>query len=305
MLIVRSNSGASIVGSYSYSCHRSRFTRGIIDTHEGCRQCSLINDRQTDRPTDRNEQHHTVTYCNHTLIGSQITTIFSLGKCHTSLQRDSILFRTLDSLKKCIFNRDEKKIDSLYRIMSYKYDDDGSALYHGEYRPLPQEFLAIGIFGIFLYSGILMASAYLLIYHTKTILNKMFYISMMTMAIFELPRLFLIAITGSYHSTTGYAMHVISGIFYFICLAIIGINFANILELGSLSGMIYSKRGLSLAVLIHTLVDITSVIICLRINTLAKFFSSDYYLFFIIFDICQNLLYSVTLVFFGLRLIYR
>ena len=92
------------------------------------------------------------------------------------------------------------------------------------------------------------------------------------MATFELPRYFLLSLETSYHSTTGYAMHMISGVFYFICLAIIGITFANILELGSLSMMIYSKRGLSFSIFLHSLVDISAAIICLKSRTLASFF---------------------------------
>ena len=184
-------------------------------------------------------------------------------------------------------------------------NDDSTALYHGEIRPLPSEFLATGIFGIILFLTILIASTYLLIYQSKTRLNRLFYGSLILMAKFESVRYFFLAVNSSYNSTIGYAMHTVAGIFYFICLAIIGLTFANVLELGSLSMMIYGKRGLSFAVLLHSLVDVTSAIICLQSKTLAYFFRSKFYLFFMAFDILQNLLYSSILVVYGIRLIVR
>ena len=189
--------------------------------------------------------------------------------------------------------------------MSYaSTDDNHGSLFHGEYRPSSAEFLATGIFGIILYLSILAAATYLMVSQIR-LLNRLFYASMMVMATFELPRYFFLALDQSYHSLVGYAMHAFSGIFYFICLAIIGLTFANILELGSLSMMIYSKRGLTLAVLAHTTVDISSVIVCLRSSSLSAFFGSAFYRFYIIFDIVQNLTYSLTLFFFGLRLALR
>ena len=184
--------------------------------------------------------------------------------------------------------------------------DDGSALYHGEYRPYPSEFLATGVIGIILYISIAIAAIYLLT-QSKTFLNRLFYVSMTMMAIFDMPRYFILAIESSYHSKIGYSMHIISGAFYFICLAIIGMTFATILEVGSLSFtmIIYSKRGLSLAVLLHTAVDFSAFIICLKSRSLSEFFGSQYYIFFMCFDILQNFLYSSVLVLFGLRLISR
>ena len=185
-----------------------------------------------------------------------------------------------------------------------RYDDDGNSLYHGEHRPHPSEFVATGVCGIFLYASIAMAAVYLL-YQSKTFLNRLFYVSMTLMAVFDLPRYFLLLMDSSYHSTVGYGMHIISGIFYFICLAIIGITFANILELGSITMMIYSKRGLIFAVLLHSVVDLSALGICLQSNSLPSFFGSQFYLFFMIFDILQNFMYSSVLVLFGLKLIIR
>lgn len=189
--------------------------------------------------------------------------------------------------------------------LTMHYDDDASALYNGQYKPLPSENLATGIFGVLLFSSIVIAVFLLQLSRSKTPLNRLFYASLAMMAILELPRFGYLAKDRSYGSIRGYGAHIVAGIFYFICLAIIGMTFANILELGSLSRMIYGKRGLTLAIMVHTAVDISGLIYCVQSESLESFFSSIYYRFYIIFDIVQNLTYSSILVLFGLRLIFR
>jgi hypothetical protein len=183
--------------------------------------------------------------------------------------------------------------------------DNVNNLYNGQYQPLPGENLATGIFGILLFSSIIISVFFLQLSRSKTTLNRLFYASLAMMAVLELPRFVYIAKDRSYNSIEAYAIHILAGIFYFICLAIIGMTFANILELGSLTQMIYSKRGLALAIMAHTAVDISGLAYCVQSKSLGAFFSSIYYRFYIIFDIAQNLSYSTILVFFGLRLIFR
>lgn len=178
-------------------------------------------------------------------------------------------------------------------------------LYHGEEKPLPNEFLAVGICGILLYFSIMFYASYIFLSQKHTFNSKIFYGSMILVAIFELPRFFYLAIHRDYFSQLGYALHTMSGIFYFICLALIGLIFANILELGSYSMLLYSKRGLSLSVIVHSIVHILTVAYCIEAASLAEFFGSVFYQFFIVFDIMQNLVYSGVLVVFGLRLITR
>lgn len=188
---------------------------------------------------------------------------------------------------------------------SMPVSDDERTLYHGEFMPLPGEYLATGIFGIVLFGGIMLFGMYLFTAHSKTFLNRLFYASLSFMGLFELPRFFLIVRDEAYNSTVGYGVHMISGIFYFICLAIIGLTFADVLEFSSLTRMIYGKRGLSVAVILHTIVDFSGFIYCLQSKSLGIYFASFYYRFYIIFDIAQNLTYSSILVVFGLRLILR
>jgi hypothetical protein len=182
-------------------------------------------------------------------------------------------------------------------------------MYHGEYKPSSPEFVAVGVFGIFLYFGILAISVSRLrmIFWSNALgpANKVFIASTMLMAVCDLPRYFLLAIHASYTSVGGYAMHIISGIFYFICLATVGFSFASILELGSYASLLYSKWGLAIAVVLHVAIDLTAFGLCLGSHSLADFFGSVFYGVFIAFDILQNLLYSAVLAVFGARLIHR
>ena len=191
------------------------------------------------------------------------------------------------------------------RFHTMPVSDDERTLYHGEYQPLPTEHLATGIVGLMLFAGIMLSGMYLFTAHSKTFLNRLFYASLSLVGLFQLPRYIFLVRDEAYSSTLGYGMNMISGIFYFISLAIIGFTFADILEFSSLTRMIYGKRGLSLAVFVHIVVDLSGFIYCLQSKSLGVFFASIYFRFYIIFDIAQNLTYSSILVVFGLRLILR
>ena len=177
-------------------------------------------------------------------------------------------------------------------------------MYNGEFQPLPEEFLAVGIFGLMLFLSIIITVAYLQS-HSKTLQNRLFYLSLALTAVLELPRYALMAKNKDYLSTSGYALHILAGIFFFICLAIIAKTFADILELGALSKMIYGKKGLTIAVIVHIAVNLSALIYCSQSKSLGSFFESIYYRFYVMFDITQNLFYSCVLTVFGLRLIYR
>ena len=178
-------------------------------------------------------------------------------------------------------------------------------LFHGEYEPQTSEIVAVGAIGIIVFLVILSLAIICLVYRPRARLNQLFYIFLGVSAIFELPRYCLLTHDQAYESLAGYSCHVIAGIFYFVCLAFVGFSFANILELGTFTILIYSKLGLSFAVLLHTIIDISAAVMCSHSSSLASFFASDFYRFYIVFDILQNLLYSAILVVFGVRLISR
>ena len=226
----------------------------------------------------------------------------------TNWMRFSIWIRTgLEGLRQQSFN-ELIPLNCVLFVVQFSGEsrspEQSSAMYNGEYQPLPEEFLAVGIFGLMLFSSIILTVAYLQS-HSKTLLNRLFYLSLGLTAVLELPRYSLMVKDKGYSSTSGYASHILAGVFFFICLAIIAKTFADILELGALSKMIYGKKGLTIAVIVHIAVDLSAFIYCCQAQSLGSFFESIYYRFYVIFDITQNIFYSCVLTVFGLRLIFR
>jgi hypothetical protein len=185
--------------------------------------------------------------------------------------------------------------------------DDSVAMFHGEYAPRAAELRAVGALGILLFLTIGTGAVHggAKAFMRRSYLNVAFYVCILLLAVFELPRYCAIAAAGAYTSVPCYAMHILSGICYFAALALVGYSFANLLELGQYVSLLYSKRGLLAAVAVHATVDFAAFVECLRSRSLAVFFTSTAYAFFIAWDIAQNLLYSSLLLYFGVRLVAR
>jgi hypothetical protein len=179
------------------------------------------------------------------------------------------------------------------------------SLYHGEFQPEDIEFVATGTIGILIFLFVFGLSVYALWLNTRRELYNVFYASMLVMCVFEFPRYFLMTMSGHYDSIAGYAAHIVSGILFFLCLAVVSYTFANILELGPYTKVIYSKFGLAVAFGVHSVIDFSAFIVCLQSQSMATFFASLSYRVYTVFDIVQNLTYSSVLVFYGMRLIYR
>ena len=191
--------------------------------------------------------------------------------------------------------------------MASSSTDDNAAMFHGEYAPATAEFRAVGALGIliFLAIGGLAVHGGWKAWLRHSYLNVTFYACVFLVAVFDLPRYCAIAAAGAYKCGPCYAMHILSGICYFAALALVGYSFANLLELGQYVSLLYSKRGLLAAVAVHATVDVAAFVECLQSRSLAVFFTSTAYAFFIPWDIAQNLLYSGLLLYFGLRLVAR
>ena len=158
---------------------------------------------------------------------------------------------------------------------------DDTVMYHGEYVPSHAEFRAVGSIGIILFTSILCIAV---VRGVKSVrsgaenrIRSLFYMSVACLALLDLPRYYAIAINAANSSVQGYACHILSGICYFIALALVGYSFANLLELDHYASLLYSKRGLIGAVTLHAVIDFTGFIECLRTPRLANFFTSQYY----------------------------
>ena len=164
------------------------------------------------------------------------------------------------------------------QFQSASMSDD--AMYHGEFSPSLAEIRAVGSLGIVLFSSILCVAVFgcwKSIRRRGKSIHALFYFSVACFALLDLPRYYAIAINATYTSVQGYACHILSGVCYFIALALVGYSFANLLELGHYASLLYSKRGLIAAVVLHAAIDLTGFIQCLRTPRLADFFTSQYY----------------------------
>jgi hypothetical protein len=178
----------------------------------------------------------------------------------------------------------------------------------GEYEPLPAEFEAVGAFGIILFTLIAIFSCYSFIFRVATaraIEFKLFFAVLAIMSVLELPRYIFLIVNESYSCVGCYAVHIVADWLFFICLAVVSLTFARILELGAYAAILYSKRGIIIAVIIQFGVDLAALIVCCQSTTLSLFFSTKMYTAFTIIDILQNCTYTGLLSFYGVKLILR
>ncbi len=105
----------------------------------------------------------------------------------------------------------------------------------GEYYPLPREYLATGLVGIFLYTilAILSFQSLLRFGKNRSKSTRRFFMAIGLMAIFELPRFFSLAIDEDYISRSTYSCHIIAGICFFLGFSIVCRQWSGLLTLGS------------------------------------------------------------------------
>ena len=162
---------------------------------------------------------------------------------------------------------------------------DDAIMYHCEFSPNRAEFRAVGSLGIILFSSIFGVSFFRFWKSIRSsyrdgsgnMIRPLFHFSIVFLALLDLPRYYAIAINAVNNSVEGYACHILSGVCYFMALALVGYSFVNLLELGHYASLLYSKRGLIVAVVVHAAIDLTGFIQCLRTPRLADFFTSQYY----------------------------
>jgi hypothetical protein len=82
-------------------------------------------------------------------------------------------------------------------------------------------------------------------------------------------------------------------------------SFAHILELGPNVSLLYSRRGIMVAIFSQFAIDITGFIMCLYEPSLQDFFESSIYRFLSAADILENMIFTSLLAFFGLKIIRR
>lgn len=90
-----------------------------------------------------------------------------------------------------------------------------------EYEPLPAEYRTVGLLGIFFYSIILISSLTSIYLGIKSNSTSLFFYSLASMAIFEYPRYFDMAINEDYTFIVGYCLHIVAGMFFFFSYCIL------------------------------------------------------------------------------------
>lgn len=177
--------------------------------------------------------------------------------------------------------------------------------FSSEYKPLPEEFIAVGVFGIILFCIILAISSFCYFFRTRVFETRIFFAFLSLMSLLELPRYISIAIESAYDCVACYSIHIIADWVYFACLAIVTLSFARILELGAFAALLYSKNGIFIAILLQGIMNFAALIVCSMSTSVDGFFASKMYTTFTIFDILQNCTYTGLMSFYGVKLILR
>lgn len=176
---------------------------------------------------------------------------------------------------------------------------------HQQYKPSPDEFLLTGLFGAAIYIFLATIILYALLKQPKNKFSKYFFIFMLIVCFFEIPRFLSIAITTNYQSKLFYIFHLISSIFFFAGFTIVCLQWSSLLKLGNYVSIVYSFKGVLISNAIFTIIDIIAMIVCGTSSSLHSFFRSIFFEWFTFLDTFKNLLYSSLLFFYGIKLIIK
>jgi hypothetical protein len=175
-----------------------------------------------------------------------------------------------------------------------------------EYSPEPEEEVATGAVGVVMFVGLMILSAAsILIWNIKNRTNKAFFGSVFLMALMELPRYCMMSDSGTYTSVGAYGCHVLAGIFFFLSFSCVAYQWAGILNMAGYFSVIYSPAGLFVINSVFGLLDFISASLCFSSGNLQDYFYSDFFIAVTVLETCKNLLFSVVLSYFGIKLVMR
>ena len=110
------------------------------------------------------------------------------------------------------------------------------------YYPSSEEYLSIGIIGMFLYSVLICLSSLSLmrlLSLSKSKSTKRFFTCIIIMSVCELPRYTVMVITRSYSSEITYCFHIVAGFFFFLAFSIVCQQWSGLLQLGTYFSVVY------------------------------------------------------------------
>jgi hypothetical protein len=173
------------------------------------------------------------------------------------------------------------------------------------YYPPPQENVATGVIGILIFMFIASLCVTSILQGFKSLSTRQFFITMLVMSLFELPRYFDLAVDASYTSIACYCFHIVAGPFFFLGYSIVCWQWSGLLELGSYFKAVYGYNGLLVVNVAFVIIDFTGLIICATCPSLATYFASTAFVVLTFLEACRNLIYSSFLSFYGLKLVRR
>lgn len=171
---------------------------------------------------------------------------------------------------------------------------------------LQLEYHVTGVFGTAIFVVVLLTALRGLLLTSKTHVHlRLFFLAIFITAACEIPRYLMFAIEGKYTSRVAYAFHMLAGLFYFFALSIVCYMWSCIVDLGTLSSLLYSKNGLVGANIFLGSILIYACVACLTASSLSDFFHSDLFILFVAQEIVQSLLYTAGLTLYGVSMIYK
>ena len=174
-----------------------------------------------------------------------------------------------------------------------------------QYHPLPGEYVATGVIGIFIYAAIVYYSVQSVRLGIKSQSTRRFFFLVIVMALFEIPRFSAMAIEADYISTGAYCFHIMAGTFFFIAFSIVCRQWSGLLQLGSYFRAVYGRHGLILANIVFAIVDLLAVIDCAMSEDLSSYFNSAAFVVITFIEGVRNCVYSVFLAYYGVKLVRR
>lgn len=181
--------------------------------------------------------------------------------------------------------------------------NDNDDMYENE-KPNSFEFLLTGVLGVIIFTITFSFAINGFLNSTKREI-QLFFISASILSVFELPRYIILITQREFVSRIAYSFHILAGVFYFFCLAMVCFLWHDVLEVTGKVQYFFSKKGLFLANIIFGSVQVTSFFACILSPSLKVFLKSPLFIIFVFEEIIQNLIYTTTLSFYGLRLLIR
>jgi hypothetical protein len=168
-----------------------------------------------------------------------------------------------------------------------------------------EETFIVGCIGVFIFSLLTLVAAIGFCRSPRVLLTRLFFISSFLSSSLDIPRYVLMIISGEYTSIIAYALHIFSNYFFFLSLTLVCIVWAHLLQFGVYSSFIYRGSGVIATNIILAIISLITIVYCLQSASLSQFLASVVYYVYILFEVIENLFYSLAVAVLGIKLVYR